>query len=243
MISPAVNRPLLIARRPNAFTPPMARGRLGAFTLVEMLVVIVVTSILLVGVVAAFNNINGSRGVIRAVNDVSGMLELGRAEAMATRSYVYVGFANTINGDGSAELRIGAVISIDGSSNTASTNLQPISKLVKLPNMLMTNYTNLPQAVKDVTDSSLTTDSDYVIAFPPTAYLKDKFVDSAFDSCPTLGISPQGVALHSSNRLVFFRTTSSVGLAPTHGATPIASDGAIVSYYGGTGQLRVTRPQ
>lgn len=227
----------------RAFTLPRLRGRSSGFTLIEMLVVIVIISILLVGVVPAFNSINGARGVTRAINDVAGMLELARAEAMATRSYVYVGFANTINADGNAELRSGAVISNDGSSSTASTNLRPISKLVKLPGMLMTNYTALPQVVKDATDVSLQTDSDFVVSFPMTAYLKDKFNDSAFNSCPIVGISPQGEMLHSSNRLVFFRTTSSVGLVPTHGVTPITTDGAIVSYYGGTGQLRITRPR
>lgn len=220
---------------------PRSRHR-HAFTLVEMLVVIVVIAILLGAVVPAFNSINVSRGVTRAMNDVAGILEMARAEAMATRSYVYVGFVNTTNSDGNAELRCAALISIDGSSDTAPTNLRPISKLVKLPNVLMTNYTNLPAVVKSATDASLQTDSDYVIAFGTTAYFKDKFNDSAFNSCPTIAISPQGEVLHNSNPSVFFRTTTSVGLVPTHGTVPSTSDGAIVSYYGGSGQLRLTRP-
>lgn len=227
----------------TARSTPRRRISRAAFTLVEMLVVIGIISILLVGVVPAFNSINGARGVTRAVNDVAGILEMARTEAMATRSYAYVGFANTTNSEGSAELRCAAVISIDGSSNVAAGNLRPMSKLVKLPNVVTTNYAALPQVVKDASDPSLQTNSDYVIAFPPTAYFKDKFNDPAFDSCPTFGISPQGEALHSSNRLVFFRTTASVGLVPTHGLIPVTTDGAIVSYYGGTGQVRVTRPR
>ncbi|MEO6970937.1 MAG: prepilin-type N-terminal cleavage/methylation domain-containing protein [Chthoniobacterales bacterium] len=213
-----------------------------AFTLVEMLVVIGVISILLVAVVPAFNSINSGRSVASAVDQVAAALESARAEAMATRTYVYVGFANTVNSNGTAELRCGAVASLDGSSNTTATNLRPVSKLLKLPNILMTNYLTLPAVVKSAADISLQTDADYVINLPVTAYLKDKFNDTAFDSCPTIQISPQGEILHSLNSAVFFRTTTSIGLVPTHGTTAATTDGAIVSYYGGSGQPRITRP-
>lgn len=208
-----------------------------------MLVTVAVISILLVAVVPAFNIIAGSGGLTGATNNVAGLLEQARAEAMAARSYVYVGFVNTTNADGNAELRCGAVISIDGSSNTAPTNLRPVSKLVKLPGILMTNYTALPQIVKDSSDSSLQSDADYIVNFAATTYLKDKFNDSSFNSCPTFGISPQGEVLPTSGAVVFFRTTTALGLAPTHGITATTRDGAIVSYSGGTGQVRVTKPQ
>jgi prepilin-type N-terminal cleavage/methylation domain-containing protein len=243
LLSPFLCYKRLLIPNPLAVQTPSPNPRpRHAFTLVEMLVVIGVISILLIAVVPAFNSINAARGVTRAMNQVSSALELARAEAMATRSYVYVGFVNTTNSDGNAELRCGAVISIDGSSDTTAANLRPVSKLLKLPSILMTNYTNLPASVKAATDVSIQTDSDYVISFPVTAYLKDKFNDSAFDSCPTVQISPQGEILHSLNPAVFFRTTTSVGLVPTHGTVPGTTDGAIVSYYGGTGQLRLTRP-
>ena len=194
-------------------------------------------------VIPAFNSLAGSRGITRAINDVAGILELARAEAMATRSYVYVGFANTTNADGNAELRMGAVASLDGSSGTSAANLQPITKLVKIPNIQMTNYTNLPQIVKDFADVSIRTNDDYVINFPTTALLKGKFSDPAFDDCPTVAVSPQGQILHATSPMVFFRTTGSVGLLLMRGTVASTSDGAIVSYYGGTGQLRVTRPR
>jgi len=220
--------------------PPFRR----AFTLIEILVVVCIISILLAAVVPAFNTINAARSVDRAVSDVANILELARAEAMATRSYVYVGFLNTTNSDGNAELRCGAVISIDGSSSVLAANLRPVSKLLKLPNIVMTNYTTLPAVVKSAADISLQTDTDYVITFPTTSYLKTKFNDTAFDAadCPTVQISPQGEILNASNPVVFFRTTTSVGLVPTHGTVADTKDGAIVSYYGGTGQLRLTRP-
>jgi Tfp pilus assembly protein FimT len=201
-----------------------------------------IISILIVLTVPALNSINGSRGLTRAINDVAGILELARAEAMSTRSYVYVGFVNTTNTDGNAELHIGAVISIDGSPNRAAANLRALSKVVKIPNVVMTNYTNLPQAVKSAygSDASLNQDGDYVITFASNTYLQGKFNDPALDSCPVVVVTPQGEIAHDSNPVIFFRTTASVGLAPTHGTAPVGSNGAIISYYGGTGQVRVT---
>lgn len=215
---------------------------LSAFTLLELLVVIGIISVMAVLLVPAFNGIRGARGMTKAIDDVRTILEQARAEAMATRSYTYVGFVNTTNTDGNSELRIGAVISIDGSSNTTPANLRPLWKLVKLAGIVMTNYTTLPAVVKAAGDISVQADTDYVIGFPQTAYLKDRFNDSSFDSCATVTISPQGEILSGSNPAVFFRTTTCIGLVPTHGVTQVTTDGAIVSYYGGSGQLRLTRP-
>lgn len=233
----AVGRPAHPRHRATAETRSLA------FTLLELMVVIGLMAIVVALVVPAFSSMTRGNALTRAVNDVSGLLELGRAEAMSSRSYVYLGFANTTNKEGNSELRIGAVTSLDGSSNTASANLRPLSKLMKLANVQMTNYTGLPQNVKSSSDSSLQDNNDYVVSFPTTIYLKDKFNDPALDNCATVGISPQGEILHATNPLIFFRTTSSVGLVPTRGTTLVTTDGAIVSYYGGTGQLRITRPK
>jgi prepilin-type N-terminal cleavage/methylation domain-containing protein len=219
------------------------RRRTPAFTLIELMVVISIIAVMMALLMPVFNNISGSSGITRATNDVAGMLELARAEAMATRTYVYIGFANATNTDGNSELRIGAVMSLDGSSGTAPANLRPITKLVKIPNVRMTDYSTLPQVVKDAADITLRSNDEYVTNFAPTPHLKDKFGDSAFDSCPTVSVSPQGELLHATNPTVFFRTTGSVGLVLMRGTVPATSDGAIVSYYGGTGQLRVTRPR
>ncbi len=217
--------------------------RLSGFSLVELMVVIAIILIVSVFAAPSFKNIGDAGKMTRAINDVANMLELARTEAMATRSYVYIGFANPTT-SGISELKLAAVISIDGSSNTSSTNLRPLTKVLTVSGMLMTNYSSLPTNVKSAADTSLQTNSDYVVTFTTTSYLQSKFSDSAFNSSvPTVTISPQGDVLNATSPAVFFRTTTSVGLVPTHGTVPVTTDGAIVSYYGGTGQLRLTRPR
>ena len=147
-----------------------------------------------------------------------------------------------MNSDGNSEVRIAVVISVDGSSNTAASNLRPAAKLTKLANVQMRRYTDLPEQVRSAADISLQNNDDYVSEFQPTGYFQGKFNDSAFNSCPTIGVSPQGEIVHSTSPLVFFRTTSAVGLVRTRGTTASTSEGAIVSLSGGTGQVRITRP-
>jgi prepilin-type N-terminal cleavage/methylation domain-containing protein len=219
------------------------RFRSRGFTLLELLVVLGIVLTLAVFAAPAISGLGGSRGLTSAVNDVSAVLELAHAEAMSTRSYVYVGFSNPTNSDGNSELRIAALISVDGSSDTAAANLRPLTKLLRIPRVSFTNYTSLPPVVQSAADISLQSNTDYVSTFVPTAYFKDKFGDSSFDSCPTIGFSPQGEVLHSSNPQMFFRTQAAIGLVPTHGTKPITTDGAIVTYYGGTGQIRIVRPR
>ena len=221
----------------------MPARRTGAFTLLELMVVIGIMAVMFALVVPAFESVSGSRGITRAVTDVAGILELARGEAMAARTYAYIGFVNATNADGNSELRIGAVLSLDGSSDTSPANLTPISRLAKIPNVQMTDFTTLPQLVKSSADASISSNDEYVKNFPASAHLKDKFQDAGFDSCATVTISPQGEILHATNPTVFFRTTGSVGLALMRGTAMAQNDGAIVSYYGGTGQIRVTRPR
>jgi type II secretory pathway pseudopilin PulG len=219
------------------------RQGLAAFTLVELLVVIGIMIMLSALVLPRFTSINDSTNVGRAINLVANTFELARAEAMSTRSYVYVGVINYA-ANGIASVKIAALISIDGSSNTAPNNLRPLAKVLTVPSVTTTNYTNLPANVRAVADASLQNNSDYVVSFPTQTYFEGQFIDAAFNNpCPTVVISPQGEVLNAANPSVFFRTTMSVGFVPTHGTIPATNDGGIVSYYGGTGQLRLTRPK
>lgn len=112
--------------------------------------------------VPALPSILGGRGVQKAVGDVSGILELSRAEAMARRTYVYIGFANVTNLLGNSEIQIGAMSSLDGSTNTGTANLRPISKLIKVDRAALVDFSGLPSGVRSAASADIRTNSEYV---------------------------------------------------------------------------------
>ncbi len=99
-----------------------------AFTLVELLVVMGVISLLAAAAVTGFNAIGRARGVTEAAYQIASAVELCRSEAVSRQSYVWLSFQPQTN-SGSADLRLGMVYSLDGSStNISSTNLMPLGK-------------------------------------------------------------------------------------------------------------------
>src|ERR1700722_5827359 len=63
-----------------------------AFTLVELLMVIVIIAVMLVLSIPAFYAIKGGSDITKAAYDISGVLEQARTYAMANNTYVWVGF-------------------------------------------------------------------------------------------------------------------------------------------------------
>ena len=98
-----------------------------AFTLLELLVVMGIMVILAGAGVTAFNAIGQARGVTEAANQISSVVELGRSEAVSRQTYVWMGIIPQTN-SGSYDLRVGLVYSLDGTTNTNSTNFSPIGK-------------------------------------------------------------------------------------------------------------------
>src|SRR5262249_31678218 len=68
-------------------------GDVGAFTLLELLIVIGVIAILCVLIVPAFTTMTNASGVASAIYGVQGVLENARAYAKANHTYVFVGLA------------------------------------------------------------------------------------------------------------------------------------------------------
>ena len=107
---------------------PSHSREMKAFTLVELLVVMGVISLLAAAAVTGFNAIGRARGVTEAAYQIASAVELCRSEAVSRQSYVWLSFQPQTN-SGSADLRLGMVYSLDGSStNTNSTNLMPLGK-------------------------------------------------------------------------------------------------------------------
>ena len=72
----------------------MPRGRCRAFTLVELLVVIVIISILLVAVIPAVNSLSKSSGGKAAVSNFMNTVEQARSLAITSGAATYVVFAD-----------------------------------------------------------------------------------------------------------------------------------------------------
>lgn len=211
-------------------------GRVAAFSLIELLVVIAIIGLLAAMTVPALPSMLGAKGVSLAVENTSGILELARTEAMSRKTYVYVGFLNATNAFGNSELRIGAASSMDGSTNTDASNLRPITKALKIDKTLMVKSAGeLPANV-----SGLTSGYSFLSNSVPTFKIGSVDFPASADG---IIFSPNGEALSSADSLNFIPQVD-IGLVPTKGTAPqtAGNDGAVVRYYGGSGNIQIFRP-
>ncbi len=214
--------------------------RARAFTLVEMLVVIAIIAVLAALVVPALPGLLGSKGTTLAVDQTAGVLALARTEAMARRTYVWVLFLNSTS-FGNSQLRIGAVASLDGTANTGDpANLRPITKVLKV-NGVQTSSA-LPanvSALLSANPGSPAFDGAKNLVFPAMTIGDTDFPANS----PGILFSPNGEALSDPTKMTFLPVVD-IGLVPTKGAVVLSSgsDGAIVRYLGGSGNVQVFRP-
>lgn len=223
-------------RRPDIMKFAMhAFGKLAGFSLMELLVVVAIIAILAVVTVPSLPSLMGAKGVSRAVTDISSVFELARSEAVGRSAFVFLGFEEGTNSSGASELRVAAAASPDGSS---TNGLLTISRMVRLPNVRLVSYNDLPAVVRNADTNNLAA---------------SRFVNEITSSSPTftnsqqvfqgsmLVISPEGELLVAPGNAAFL-PRASVGLVQTRGTTPSTNDGAIVSFDGGSGAITIVRP-
>lgn len=204
-----------------------------AFSLIELLVVIAIVGILAVATVPALPSILGSKGVAKAVENTTEILGLARTEAMSRRTYVYVAFLNTTS-FGNSELLIGAVASLDGSTDTSASNLRPIAKALKVERTMLTP--GIPSQVSGLVSNPAFGMSNTVDL--PAFTVGDVDFQGATDG---IIFSPNGEALSAATSKTFLPNVD-FGLVATKGTTPQTNDGAAVRYLGGSGNIQVFRP-
>jgi hypothetical protein len=102
--------------------------------------------------ISSFNSVAAAHGVSQGLYQVSALLELGRSEAMARQTYVWVVFENTTVGNfsGESEIRMAAFASQDGTSTPSSSNLLQITKVLHLHDAKLTNWSSLKSATQGV---------------------------------------------------------------------------------------------
>ena len=105
----------------------------GAFSLVELLIVIAIVAVLSSLALPAFNSIRGAGGLTKTANDIAGILEQARAYAMAQSTYVWVGVRTNL-ANGTDVLTVGVIASKTGSSNPAQDVVQ-LGKITRFENV------------------------------------------------------------------------------------------------------------
>lgn len=124
------------------WTPQGIRAQ-RAFSLIELLVVVGIIGLLAVFAAPAISSIGQSRGVSEATYQINQAIEMARSEAVARRTYVWLGLQEQTNA-GNRDLIVGMVYSKDGSTNTAAANLQPIGRPLAIRQVGLTNSLNVP---------------------------------------------------------------------------------------------------
>ena len=218
-------------------SPTSGSFRPAGFSLIELLMVIAVMAVLAVLVAPALSSILGAKGVTRAANDVASVLELARTEAMARRSYVYVGFENTTNATGNAELCIAAAASPDGSSATTA-GLIPVTKVIRVANVRQTDYSGLPQAVQKAATGA--TNNTFYVDGMTSSGIHFSIGPQTFNDSMLI-LSPEGELLPVADAPVFL-DRAHVGLVGMKGNSPNPNDGAVLTYEGGSGAITTIRP-
>ena len=228
-------------------TETQARRGTLAFSLIELLVVIGIIAILTGLAVPAFQTITQGAASSQAIYNLADFLEVARAEAAARNTYVFVGVVNTTNSNNNAELRVGAVMTRDGTRDTAAANLTPITKLLRLENFRTVDYNGLSDAVK----KQISADTSFGAMQPTQNYVSNYTNYASFTisgqnfggSTPTLIFTPAGDVVSAANWNMFL-TNTAVGLVATRGTQAVTSknaEGGVVAIYGGSSKLRVIR--
>lgn len=237
--------------------PPSRKGspRHQGFTLVELLVVIGIMLILLSASIPAVQNLGASRGIASAASQISSALELAKSTAVSRNTYVWVGLATVANEEGNLETCVGIMMSKDGTSTSTPANLTAVSKLTAIEHVALANASDLPASLQAKLPSDVATENatnKFVLNLnnslatldfkkPNMPGGKISFGSGTYND--TILISPQGEIISSATSQSFVPQIM-IGLTQSRKGTSLkdqAKDGAVLVFYGGTGQVRVYR--
>src|SRR5437762_4482745 len=117
MFAPSIpGRVRVNAQRANACSHAASRAVAlseGAFTLVELLIVIGIIGLLLVLIAPAFTSIKGGTDVTSVAYTIQGVLDTARTYAKANNTYTWVGFYEE-----------------NGSSESPNSNQPPVGRVI-----------------------------------------------------------------------------------------------------------------
>ena len=160
-----------------AIPPPRDEG---AFTLLELLVVIGIIAILMVLIAPAFTSIKTGNDITSDAYTIKGVLDQARTYAKAKNTYTWVGFfeedvsqpsTNPATG-GTGRVVMSIVASKDGTISYDPTNLShqdlttslvPVGKLTKIDNVHLWTHTDTPSGTSSTFNTRPNVASTYCI--------------------------------------------------------------------------------
>jgi Tfp pilus assembly protein FimT len=211
--------------------------------------------ILLSASIPAVQNLGVSRGIGTAASQISSALELAKSTAVSRNTYVWVGFATVTNTEGNLETCVGIMMSKDGTSTSTTANLTAVSKLTAIEHVALANASDLPASLQAKLPSDAATENTtnkfalnlnnslatFDFKKPNMPGGKISFGSGTYND--TILISPQGEIISSATSQSFVPQIM-IGLTQSRKGTSLkdqAKDGAVLVFYGGTGQVRVYR--
>ena len=235
-------------------------GRITAFTLIELLIVVGIMGVLLVLIAPAFTTMKGGTDVTSAAYTIKGVLDTARTYAKANNTYVWVGFyEENVENAASPNLSapsIGRVImsvvaSKDGTNIAtggpmSSDNLMQVGKQTKVENVHLAAFADgSGQAPAD------TFDARPPVTFNGTQYSLAGMPNSTTPfTCPAgspytfsraVQFSPRGEAVISNSAQNSLQTAAEIGVQPTHGATVDNTNPVAIQFTGLGGNVKIYR--
>jgi prepilin-type N-terminal cleavage/methylation domain-containing protein len=260
----------VLEREPHACRAVVVQ-RSGAFTLIEMLVVMGIMALLMVLVAPAFTTLKSAGDVTDAAYTIKGLLDQARTYAKANNTFVWVGFKEvdvsndasvTPQTNGTGRVAVAIVASKNGSrgydvSNTSlpspawtsynnGANLVAVSKLQHLENVHLAGTLTTSGNMARPSISS----NNYVIGSAPASVTPfDWPLGSALNAGQysfqkVINFDPQGVArIQYSTNSDAIAAYTEIGLQQTHGTTVSSSTNVVAIQLGGVGgSVTIYRP-
>jgi type II secretory pathway pseudopilin PulG len=214
-----------------------ARRSTRAFTLVELLTVVGIMVLMAGLLMPAFTNLQGASNITKAAYDVAGALQNARAYAIASNTYVWVGFFEEIQsapGSGTAgtgRVILSTIASSDGTSGpiggaptAPSASLFLVNKLLKVDNTHVAAFTGAAGSVM-ASGTGTSTGGGNTFDTRPLASAQivlsgsTQFQVGSYQFKQMLQFNPRGeVTLSGSGNQLL--PVVEVGLQPTHGTAP-----------------------
>jgi prepilin-type N-terminal cleavage/methylation domain-containing protein len=245
-----------VSRTPR-FTTSAPRSARGAFTLLELLIVIGIIGLLLGLIVPAFTTIRGGTDVTSAAYTIKGMLDTARTYAKANNTYTWVGFAGSIGSTVTGNVILSVVASKDGTDLGTSVNqggtrvditagVTPIGKVMRLENAHIGD-TGAPTNNGTDFESRANVNVKYRIGATDPQYNSDYyFIEQGTQFDRWIRFSPRGEAVVKGGDTQI-TPYAEVGLLPTHGTAfaatinPASGNLVAIQISGFGGNVRIYR--